>query len=143
MPAALGVVDMSATFSKGCYIGQELVARMDSRGNNSPRRLMSHLRGSGRPPQVGEEAFTETEPVAGCSPASSPFSDGWLAFASVKRAALEGGELSPSGQQPALMSRPQAQASAGTKAGQRSISARTAAVDRRCVTNDSPTRTAS
>lgn len=40
IPAAAGVVDVSVDFSKGCYVGQELVARIDSRGNNTPTRLV-------------------------------------------------------------------------------------------------------
>ncbi len=39
IPAEAGVVDMSVSFTKGCYTGQELVARIDSRGGNVPRRL--------------------------------------------------------------------------------------------------------
>ncbi len=39
IPAELGVVEMSADFTKGCYVGQELVARVDSRGNNTPRTM--------------------------------------------------------------------------------------------------------
>ncbi len=39
IPAASGVVDLSASFTKGCYTGQELVARVDSRGNNTPTHL--------------------------------------------------------------------------------------------------------
>ena len=31
IPGATGVVDRSASFTKGCYTGQELVARVDSR----------------------------------------------------------------------------------------------------------------
>ena len=37
--AEAGIVDRSVSFTKGCYVGQELVARIDSRGNNTPRRL--------------------------------------------------------------------------------------------------------
>ena len=37
----LRVIDASVSFTKGCYTGQELVARIDSRGGNVPR----HLRG--------------------------------------------------------------------------------------------------
>jgi len=40
IPAAAGVVDDSVDFTKGCYVGQELVARIDSRGNNTPTRLV-------------------------------------------------------------------------------------------------------
>ncbi len=39
IPAEAGVVDRSVSFTKGCYTGQELVARIDSRGGNVPRRL--------------------------------------------------------------------------------------------------------
>ncbi len=39
IPAAAGVVDRSVDFTKGCYVGQELVARVDSRGSNTPTRL--------------------------------------------------------------------------------------------------------
>jgi folate-binding protein YgfZ len=39
IPAEAGIVDRSASFTKGCYTGQELVARIDSRGGNVPRRL--------------------------------------------------------------------------------------------------------
>jgi folate-binding protein YgfZ len=38
IPAELGqwAIDASASFTKGCYTGQELVARIDSRGGNVP-----------------------------------------------------------------------------------------------------------
>jgi len=39
IPAEAGVVDISVSFTKGCYTGQELVARIDSRGNRTPRNL--------------------------------------------------------------------------------------------------------
>ena len=41
IPAAAGIVEQSVSFTKGCYTGQELVARIDSRGNNVPKRLLS------------------------------------------------------------------------------------------------------
>lgn len=40
IPAAAGIVDRSVSFTKGCYTGQELVARIDSRGGNVPQRLV-------------------------------------------------------------------------------------------------------
>ena len=58
--AGAWLIDASVSFSKGCYTGQELVARIDSRGNNVPR----HLRGVvltgrvGDPPPVGAELVT-------------------------------------------------------------------------------------
>ena len=41
IPAEAGqwLIDASVSFTKGCYTGQELVARIDSRGGNVPRPL--------------------------------------------------------------------------------------------------------
>jgi folate-binding protein YgfZ len=39
IPAATGVVPVAVDFAKGCYPGQELVERMDSRGADAPVRL--------------------------------------------------------------------------------------------------------
>lgn len=39
IPAEAGVVERAVSFTKGCFTGQELVARIDSRGGNVPRRL--------------------------------------------------------------------------------------------------------
>jgi folate-binding protein YgfZ len=39
IPAAAGIVDRSVSFTKGCYTGQELVARIDSRGDKVPTKL--------------------------------------------------------------------------------------------------------
>jgi folate-binding protein YgfZ len=40
IPAVLGVVDRAVSFTKGCYTGQELVARIDSRGGSTPTKLV-------------------------------------------------------------------------------------------------------
>ena len=39
MPAETGLTDCAVSFTKGCYPGQELVERMDSRGATAPRSL--------------------------------------------------------------------------------------------------------
>lgn len=41
IPAEIGqwIIDQSVSFTKGCFTGQELVARIDSRGGNVPRHL--------------------------------------------------------------------------------------------------------
>jgi folate-binding protein YgfZ len=39
IPAETGLVDLTVSFTKGCYTGQELVARIDSRGGHVPRHL--------------------------------------------------------------------------------------------------------
>ena len=42
IPGETGLVPFAVSFTKGCYTGQELVARVDSRGNNVPR-LLRHV----------------------------------------------------------------------------------------------------
>ncbi|HEX9260477.1 MAG TPA: hypothetical protein VF855_13135 [Acidimicrobiales bacterium] len=39
IPAETGLVEVAVSFTKGCYPGQELVERMDSRGATAPRLL--------------------------------------------------------------------------------------------------------
>jgi folate-binding protein YgfZ len=39
IPHESGLVPQSVDFTKGCFLGQELVARIDSRGGNTPRHL--------------------------------------------------------------------------------------------------------
>jgi folate-binding protein YgfZ len=40
IPEEADVVRRTVSFSKGCYTGQELVARIEARGNNVPRHLL-------------------------------------------------------------------------------------------------------
>jgi aminomethyltransferase len=58
IPAEAAVVDGAVSFTKGCYLGQELVARIDSRG-----RVNRHLRGltisSNVLPPVGAELVAD------------------------------------------------------------------------------------
>ena len=44
IPAVTGVVTVAVSFTKGCYPGQELVERMDSRGADAPRSLRISFR---------------------------------------------------------------------------------------------------
>lgn len=44
IPATSGVVSLCVSFAKGCYPGQELVERMDSRGANAPVVIRSTSR---------------------------------------------------------------------------------------------------
>ena len=39
IPAETGITDSAVSFTKGCYPGQELVERMDSRGASAPKLL--------------------------------------------------------------------------------------------------------
>jgi folate-binding protein YgfZ len=49
IPHEAGVVARAVSFTKGCYTGQELVARIDSRGGNVPRRLVGIVAPAGPP----------------------------------------------------------------------------------------------
>ncbi|WP_421119514.1 YgfZ/GcvT domain-containing protein [Aquihabitans daechungensis] len=64
IPATVGqwVIDASVSFTKGCYTGQELVARIDSRGGNVPRHLMG-LVIDGPPPATGTVITVEGAPA--------------------------------------------------------------------------------
>jgi folate-binding protein YgfZ len=50
--AEAGLVERAVSFTKGCYTGQELVARIDSRGSNVARRLVGIVGPTG-PPENG------------------------------------------------------------------------------------------
>lgn len=49
------LIDESVSFTKGCYTGQELVARVDSRGNRTPRVLRGVVVGTNVVPPVGAD----------------------------------------------------------------------------------------
>jgi len=65
IPAEMGTwfVEESVNWTKGCYVGQELVARVDSRGSNTPRRLRG-VALSG-PASVGDEVVDGAGKVVG------------------------------------------------------------------------------
>ena len=81
IPATVGpwVIDASVSFTKGCYTGQELVARIDSRGGNVPRRLAVVV-GDGDVP-VGAEVVVDGAPAGQVTSAATDGSGGvGLAF---------------------------------------------------------------
>jgi tRNA-modifying protein YgfZ len=91
MPAEAGIVDRAVDFEKGCYIGQEPVARLHYRGK--PNRTLRGLRLSapvapGEPLRLGEKEVGSVG--SSClSPAHGP-----IALAIVRREAGEGDRLS-------------------------------------------------
>ncbi len=81
-----GLVEASVDFTKGCYVGQELVARVDSRGNNTPRRLWA-LR-SDRPaatPAVGAVVSDDGTEIGVVTSAAPTADGGYVALASLGR----------------------------------------------------------
>jgi tRNA-modifying protein YgfZ len=90
MPAEAGITERAVDFEKGCYIGQEPVARLHYRGK--PNRTLRGLRLSepadhGDPLLVGEREVG-TIGTACLSPALGP-----IALAIVRREAVEGDRL--------------------------------------------------
>lgn len=61
LPAETGLIDRAVSFGKGCYPGQELVERMDSRGASAPFRLMSVEVAAGAAP--GDDLVIDGEVV--------------------------------------------------------------------------------
>lgn len=70
IPAVTGVVPLAVDFTKGCYPGQELVERMDSRGADAPTSLRVVRIGAGT--EVGDAIVVdgvEVGSVTSVSPA--------------------------------------------------------------------------
>jgi len=68
IPAELGqqLIDGSVSFTKGCYTGQELVARIDARGGHVPRhlrRLTFAATGPDALPEPGTELLVDSKVV--------------------------------------------------------------------------------
>jgi len=87
IPAEAGqhVIDRAVSFTKGCFTGQELVARIDSRGGRVPRLLRGVVTDTGAIPPEG--ATVEVDGAAAgtlTSVAPSP-GGGAVALAYVKR----------------------------------------------------------
>ena len=83
IPAGVtGLVESSVSFTKGCYTGQELVARIDSRGGNVPRPVrLLEIQGGGTSPgaeitvdgrAVGEVTSAAEDPAQGVTVALGP-----------------------------------------------------------------------
>lgn len=84
LPAATGMVNDSVSFAKGCYTGQELVARMDSRTAGSPEHLvLIRSVGSSGVPAPGSAVVVEGS--TGRITSSAQAGTGWVALAYVPR----------------------------------------------------------
>ena len=84
IPAATGVVDRSVSFTKGCYTGQELVARIDSRSAGPPTRLV-RVEGSGASvPEAGAVIRVE-DAECGRLTSVAPTDAGFVALAYLRR----------------------------------------------------------
>ncbi|MCU1366631.1 MAG: hypothetical protein JWN39_2270 [Ilumatobacteraceae bacterium] len=91
IPAETGVVPLAVNFTKGCYPGQELVERMDSRGSNAPR-FVRRLRGEGS--VARGDVVTHGGKEVGALTSVADSDEGWLALASIARAVQPGDSVS-------------------------------------------------
>ncbi len=87
IPAEAGqwLIDASVSFTKGCYTGQELVARIDSRGGNVPRPLRGLLV-DGEPVPAGAEVVLGDAAVGAVTSSAVSPHFGAVALAAVARA---------------------------------------------------------
>ena len=87
IPAEAGIVSETVSFTKGCYVGQELVARIDSRGGNTPRRLRGVVLEEASPPAAGAALVDADGKAIGriTSSAFSPRLEAAIALAYVHR----------------------------------------------------------
>jgi folate-binding protein YgfZ len=94
IPAEVGqwLIDTSVSFTKGCYTGQELVARIDSRGGNVPRPVRLLVVEGEFPVAPGAEVRLDGQPVGSVSSSTPPLSAGHpgLALAPLARAVEPG-----------------------------------------------------
>ncbi len=95
IPAEVSLNDKTISFTKGCYTGQELVARIDSRGGNVPRRLCGVVIESREAPPRGASVVPDGKPGGTrkalgtlTSSAYSPGLEASVALAYIRRDAL-------------------------------------------------------
>lgn len=90
IPHESGLVQASVDFTKGCFLGQELVARIDSRGGNTPRHLRQ-LESDGRV-NVGDAVTLGGDEVGTVTSAA-----GDIGLAMLKRSVSVGDEVEVGG----------------------------------------------
>ena len=84
------LIDLSVSFTKGCYTGQELVARIDSRGGNVPRPI--RILQASADIAIGDEVRVDDDVVGTVSSAA-----GDVALAALKRKVEIGDQVDVAG----------------------------------------------
>jgi len=90
IPAEAGqwVIDSSVDFTKGCFTGQELVARIDSRGGNVPRQVRGVDLAGDEAPVVGAAVTVEGDEVGRLTSVAPRPGGGHVGLAVVGRAVV-------------------------------------------------------
>ena len=71
IPAETGAVPVAVSFTKGCYVGQELVERIDSRGSRVPR-ILRRVRAAAGVAVVGADLLADDGRVVGTVTSAAP-----------------------------------------------------------------------
>jgi folate-binding protein YgfZ len=95
LPQETGLVERTVSFEKGCYTGQEVVARIHYRGHVN-QRLTGLSRDEGGPIPVGAELFDGDRRVGEVSSATHSREFGAIALGMVRREVATGSKLSTS-----------------------------------------------
>jgi folate-binding Fe-S cluster repair protein YgfZ len=74
------------SFTKGCFTGQELVARIDSRGGHVPRHLRGLVLAGAAPPEPGTTVVVDGAEVGTVTSSAPAPGGGAVALAFVRRA---------------------------------------------------------
>lgn len=94
LPQTLGLDTLGAvSFDKGCYPGQEVIARLKYRGGAQPRRLLHALAAAGEPPASGTAVYAAGDTAGQVLAAARAPGDGLHVLAVVRSEALGGAEL--------------------------------------------------
>jgi folate-binding protein YgfZ len=87
MPAEAGLVERSVSFTKGCYIGQEPVARLHYKGR--PNRFLRGLRLRG-PAEAGDVVRNDDRELGEIDSVSLSPVEGWIGLSILRREAESG-----------------------------------------------------
>lgn len=95
IPNETGLTGLAVNFTKGCYVGQELVERIDSRGGNVPKRLcLLEFDGVVVPPEGVAELERAGKPVGTVTSAAiDPETGRVVALGYVRREVPDGGQV--------------------------------------------------
>ncbi len=92
IPLEAGIEDRAISFSKGCYVGQEVIVRVTSRGQGRVVRKLVGLRLEGRVPSHGDPLFGKERDIGRITSATySPAVSAPIALGYVHRDFVEPG----------------------------------------------------
>jgi folate-binding protein YgfZ len=89
LPAETGLIGRAVNLAKGCYTGQEIVARMESRGSASHRLVGLRFAADADPPAPGAPVSAGAQAVGSVTSACRSALAGVIALAYLRRAHAE------------------------------------------------------